>query len=167
MFVHIGRAIILQPSAALRFAAEPPLPLLPPCGGAYELAPPTLAARMRAAAARAAAAREGRPVPAREATCVDEALAALMDNPHPLETLGDPGAYLDSGTISRYHNPDNYCRALGRTLAEQRVAGAAAEQRLPATAAAAAVRSPLPLPPFVGARVAPAAAPSAGKTSAR
>lgn len=37
-----------------------------------------------------------------------EAVMELMDNPHPLETLADPNAYLSSGTISRYHNPDNY-----------------------------------------------------------
>lgn len=120
MYCHIGRTIVLQPSSDLRFAgSELPLPLLPPVGGVWELAAPTLAARMAAAAARSAATREGRAL-GREASCVDEALAALMDNPHPLETLGDPGAYLDSGTISRYHNPDNYCRALGRVLADQR-----------------------------------------------
>ena len=33
-----------------------------------------------------------------------------MDNPHPLETLGDSGAYGPVGSISRYHNPDHYTR---------------------------------------------------------
>ena len=33
-----------------------------------------------------------------------------MDNPHPLETLGDSGAYGPEGSISRYHNPDHYTR---------------------------------------------------------
>ena len=37
-----------------------------------------------------------------------------MDRPHPLETLAEPGAYLDSGSISRMHNPDHYKSALGR-----------------------------------------------------
>ncbi len=32
----------------------------------------------------------------------------LMDCPHPLEVLADPNAYLERGSISRYHNPDNY-----------------------------------------------------------
>ena len=172
MFVHVGRAVVLQPDAALKFAQEPPLPLLPPGGGAYELAPPTLAARMRAAQARRAAARAGRPL-AREAACVDEALAALMDNPHPLETLADPGAYLDAGLISRMHNPDNYCRALGRLLAVSRRAAAAgagagaaaAPAGLPAAAPAArggplhAVR-PVPPPP-------PAPAPPAASLARR
>jgi hypothetical protein len=48
-----------------------------------------------------------------------------MDNPHPLDILGDPGAYLATGSISRYHNPDNYKRALGCLLAKRRDAAAA------------------------------------------
>ncbi|GFR40804.1 hypothetical protein Agub_g1422, partial [Astrephomene gubernaculifera] len=53
-------------------------------------------------------------VPRPAARNVVEAVWEFMDCPHPLETLADPGAYLASGTISRYHNPDNYTRALGR-----------------------------------------------------
>lgn len=45
-----------------------------------------------------------------------EAVWHLMNNPHPLTTLSDPGAYGDAGSISRYHNPDNYTRALGGVL---------------------------------------------------
>jgi len=45
-----------------------------------------------------------------------DAVNALMDNPHPLDILADPGAYLSSGSISRYHNPDNYTAALGRLI---------------------------------------------------
>lgn len=32
------------------------------------------------------------------------------------ETLADPGAYLASGSISRYHNPDHYTLAFGRII---------------------------------------------------
>ena len=39
-----------------------------------------------------------------------QAVMAIMDNPHPLETLGDSGAYGPEGSISRYHNPDHYTR---------------------------------------------------------
>lgn len=39
-----------------------------------------------------------------------------MNRPHPLDILADPGAYGDAGAISRYHNPDNYTRALGGVL---------------------------------------------------
>lgn len=47
---------------------------------------------------------------------IDEALWELMNLPHPLDILADPGAYGDAGSISRYHNPDNYTRALGAVL---------------------------------------------------
>ena len=46
----------------------------------------------------------------------EEALWQLMNSPHPLDILGDAGAYGDTGSISRYHNPDNYTRALGGVL---------------------------------------------------
>ncbi|KAK9862296.1 hypothetical protein WJX84_006672 [Apatococcus fuscideae] len=51
--------------------------------------------------------------PRPKASSVAEALAALMDFPHPLDILGEPNSYGPDGAISRYHNPDNYTRALG------------------------------------------------------
>lgn len=54
-----------------------------------------------------------------------------MNTPHPLDILADPGAYGDLGAISRYHNPDNYTRAVGGVLA----ARGAAFRRLVANAA--------------------------------
>lgn len=32
------------------------------------------------------------------------------------ELLADPASYLSTGSISRYHNPDNYTAALGRLI---------------------------------------------------
>lgn len=51
--------------------------------------------------------------------CVEsqkEAILSFMDNPHPLEILGDAKAYGELGTISRYHNPAHYKNALGSVL---------------------------------------------------
>lgn len=48
-----------------------------------------------------------------QVTNVRAALSALMDNPHPLDILGDPAAYGNEGAISRYHNPDHYTKSLG------------------------------------------------------
>lgn len=45
-----------------------------------------------------------------------DALLAFMNYPHPLQTLSDPGAYGPQGVISRYHNPDNYRRALAALI---------------------------------------------------
>jgi hypothetical protein len=67
-----------------------------------------------AAAANAAAKRA-----ASEVTNVRAALSALMDNPHPLDILGDPAAYGNEGAISRYHNPDHYTKSLGGVLRAQ------------------------------------------------
>lgn len=50
-----------------------------------------------------------------------EAVLSLMDNPHPLEILADAGAYGELGTISRYHNPMHYKKAVGSVLAALRV----------------------------------------------
>jgi hypothetical protein len=50
-----------------------------------------------------------------QVTNVRAALSALMDNPHPLDILGDPAAYGNEGAISRYHNPDHYTKSLGGT----------------------------------------------------
>ena len=57
------------------------------------------------------ASKKGKP-----AASVREAVMDLMNYPHPLDTLGDPGAYGPDGAISRYHNPDHYCRAVGGVL---------------------------------------------------
>jgi hypothetical protein len=118
--------LVLQPSPELRFITEPSsyLPLLPQQPGVYELLQkPSLAQAMAAAKLRAQALHSGTAL-GRLATSQQEVLAAIMDCPHPLETLADPGAYGSAGSISRYHNPDNYCMALGRVLADRRDAAA-------------------------------------------
>ena len=54
---------------------------------------------------------EGRP-----AASLKEAVMDLMNYPHPLDTLGEPSAYGPHGAISRYHDPDHYCQAIGGVL---------------------------------------------------
>ena len=46
----------------------------------------------------------------------EEAHFELMNSPHPLTILSSRAAYGDSGTISRYHNPTNYTKALRGVL---------------------------------------------------
>ncbi|KAL4542680.1 hypothetical protein Ndes2526B_g04631 [Nannochloris sp. 'desiccata'] len=60
--------------------------------------------------------------PRHVASSSDEALWQLMNFPHPLDILADPGAYGDQGSISRYHNPDNYTKAIGGVLRARGVA---------------------------------------------
>lgn len=56
------------------------------------------------------------PVPAPQlgtpAPTLTDAIMELLDLPHPLDTLADTASYGDGGTISRYHNPDNYTKAI-------------------------------------------------------
>ena len=120
MYAFVGQSIVLQPSKELTtFNQDPYHPLLVPRSEAWVLKEATLASTMAAYKQRAAAVRNGKAV-GQEVGSVEEALAALMDNPHPLETLADPGAYMEAGSISRYHNPDNYTQAMGKLLAERR-----------------------------------------------
>jgi hypothetical protein len=133
LYVHIGRMLVLQPSQELRFITEPSshLPLLPQQPGVYELLQkPSLVQSMSAAKLRTQALRNGA-VLGRPAVSQQEVLAAVMDCPHPLVTLADPGAYGSAGSISRYHNPDNYCKALGRVLADRRDAAVKELQEAP------------------------------------
>jgi hypothetical protein len=52
----------------------------------------------------------------RELSSTDEAYWELMNSPHPLKILSNTNAYGDNGSISRYHNPSNYTKALGGVL---------------------------------------------------
>ncbi|KAK9862875.1 hypothetical protein WJX84_009025 [Apatococcus fuscideae] len=54
--------------------------------------------------------------PREKANTPSEALAALMDYPHPLEILADPRSYGPDGAISRYHDPENYTIVLGGVI---------------------------------------------------
>ncbi|KAL6746626.1 hypothetical protein V8C86DRAFT_3149409 [Haematococcus lacustris] len=45
-----------------------------------------------------------------------DAVLQVLNTPHPLTTLGEVSAYGPNGTISRYHNPENYGLALEALL---------------------------------------------------
>lgn len=119
LYVHVGRMAVLQPHPTLPWVVEPAphLPALPQHAGLFQLLP--LPRAGSSSSSVTAAAGERRPV----ARSTDAVLAAVMDAPHPLETLSDPGAYGSAGSISRYHNPEHYTQALGRLRAEKRGLG--------------------------------------------
>ena len=141
LFNFIGQMLVLQPHEDMTFVAgEPGHPLLPPGPGLFLLrhpapqdAPTAAAAAANAEAAGGAACSSqqtgvaGSPPasgtedarqaePRRMATSVREAQWELMNSPHPLDMLSDPAAYGAQGQVSRYHNPDNYTRAVGCVL---------------------------------------------------
>ncbi len=105
-----GSAMLRGDAAEANAAASGATPMAAGDDAAAVLQQGTLsrAEQPAAAAANAVAARNSRRVPSARA-----ALSSLMDNPHPLDILGDPAAYGPEGGISRFHNPDNYTAALG------------------------------------------------------
>lgn len=48
---------------------------------------------------------------------LSDAVWLFMNNPHPLSTLSAPEAYGGQGSISRFHNPESYIKALSGLLA--------------------------------------------------
>lgn len=47
-----------------------------------------------------------------EGLTLGDAILTFMNSPHPLQTLGEMRAYGHNGSISRYHNPNSYTKAL-------------------------------------------------------
>lgn len=132
MFNFVGKMIIVQPVADAKFVGSDGYhSMLPACPGAYVIREPGTLAGVAAQVQRdaqvvadaitnlpaAAATSLAVPASARpKVASADEAVWQLMNTPHPLDILADPGAYGDAGSISRYHNPDNYTRAIGGVL---------------------------------------------------
>ena len=81
--------------------------------GANNISPKPAAVGRRGAPAPA-------PAPGAPAPSLLDAVMELLDHPHPLDTLRETGSYGDDGAISRYHNPENYTRALGTVLRARR-----------------------------------------------
>lgn len=132
MFNFVGKMIIVQPVADAKFVGSDGYhAMLPPRPGAYVVREPGALAGVAAQVQRdarvvadaitnlpaGAAASLAVPASAQpKVASADEAVWQLMNTPHPLDILADPGAYGESGSISRYHNPDNYTRAIGGVL---------------------------------------------------
>ncbi|GIM12074.1 hypothetical protein Vretimale_15508 [Volvox reticuliferus] len=135
LYYFVGRICILQPDSWHTFMAnEADHPMLPPGPELFVLTDPDTQQAPLAAAAASEAPSSPPPPPAAvqpAARSVTEAVWELMDCPHPLETLADPGAYLATGSISRYHNPENYTKALARITHLKRLAERRLDRRLP------------------------------------
>jgi len=132
MYSHVGKMYALQPDEGQRYVqGEGYHPLLPEGAGLWSFGPPTPTSRVNARRfaldVRSRAVERGEPEPyVRDPGSLREAFMAFMDTPHPLEILAGP-AYGDDGSISRYHNPDHYKKALGNAYNSQR---ASLEKRL-------------------------------------
>jgi hypothetical protein len=113
---------VLQPSLGTGFT----LPdeghfMLPPEPALYKLTEPTsplpaAAASPEPRAALARGARSGKAPAPRKPLTLSDAILTFMNTPHPLQTLSEVRAYGPSGSISRFHNPQNYTDALAALL---------------------------------------------------
>jgi hypothetical protein len=125
LYTPTGVTLVLQPSEA----AAAQHAMLPPGSGLYTIEDPSepfwaavsvpwalggngdgseavLEEEASLAAASGGGSSGGVAVDARSA------LSALLNSPHPLDILADVAAYGPQGTVSQYHNPFNYVRAL-------------------------------------------------------
>ncbi|GFR45559.1 hypothetical protein Agub_g6953 [Astrephomene gubernaculifera] len=146
LYNFVGRMAVLRPSPDLPFingpsdASHPMLPNRPALYrvGIHEDAPlsvldheassfatwddifegfSTVASRNRRGGARgggASAAADAKR--AAQVASMQSSMVQFMNQPHPLATLSEYGAYGPNGCISRFHNPDNYTRALAALL---------------------------------------------------
>eukprot|EP00963_Diacronema_lutheri_P002230 scaffold148_cov341-Pavlova_lutheri.AAC.38 len=137
LYKPIGETVVLQPMEGRRWSDHP---LLPSGPGLYGLKPATTQSWMAAGIGTPGLQRSkdgrwyGMPLDA------EEAHFALLNNPHPLQTLADAGAYGPEGSISLHHNPDHYTRAIGHVVKSrkmtfamflERVAQQAASSQMP------------------------------------
>ncbi|KAI5063064.1 hypothetical protein GOP47_0021611 [Adiantum capillus-veneris] len=90
LYSPMGQIYILQPEAS----AAPFHPLLPDGHGLYTLKYPLNGNELE------------------KATELRAAQRAFLNLPHPLDILGDPGAYGFDGTVSRDHDPRSYTKAI-------------------------------------------------------
>lgn len=113
MFNTIGQTLIVQPDESASFVrGEGYHPLLPE-------GPQLVALKHSKSADHLVTNNAGTPeesTSSAEVSSVEEAYWELMNFPHPLKILRNRGAYGDLGSISRYHNPDNYTKALRGVL---------------------------------------------------
>jgi len=107
----IGEVQVLQPDERCHFVQnEGYHPMLPAHASLFKITDPD---RETERMARSFSESMGKDEAiAEEVETKAEAFLALMDNPHPLDILGETTAYGVNGSISRYHNPLNYAKAL-------------------------------------------------------
>jgi hypothetical protein len=115
LYHFIGDVDVLQPALGSEFT----LPdeghfMLPSEPALYKLTEPSCP--LPAAAAAAPPALAPAPRAGGKPLTLHDAILTFMNTPHPLQTLSEVRAYGPGGSISRFHNPQNYITALAALL---------------------------------------------------
>jgi hypothetical protein len=97
----------LAPSSAAAVGASLQVSPYAEVQGDHDMSP---AAAVAAATVSPAASTAVKQSP--EGLTLGDAILTFMNSPHPLQTLGEMRAYGHNGSISRYHNPTSYTKAL-------------------------------------------------------
>ena len=125
LFNHVGNVYVLQPEEEMSFVSDEGFhPLLPQRPGLYRVVQPDSAMLEGGAPGLASSppvtnlsvATAAAVLVPKPPSSLSDIVWEMMNTPHPLDVLSEAGAYGDAGSISRYHNPDNYTRALGGLL---------------------------------------------------
>lgn len=125
LYNFVGNIEVLQPALQSEFTLpDETHAMLPPDAALYKLTEPTCPLPPTTAASTQqlldSSSSWGSQQSASSATVqedpfhltLSDAVLAFMNCPHPLQTLSEARAYGPVGSISRYHNPANYTRAL-------------------------------------------------------
>lgn len=120
LYSALGTMMVMQPDRH-KFVCEPDHPLLPPGPGLYYFSESNSDSDPDAVQPIQSSSYSNTDLeiscpPGRVPPSARDAFLEFMDNPHPLETLAEPAAYLDKGSISRYHHPEHLTMALGRLI---------------------------------------------------
>lgn len=121
LYHFIGEVEVLQPKLGSGFTlADEGHFMLPSEPALYKLTEPTTplpaADAQHAQHAQQKGAGKKGAGGARKPLNLADAILAFMNTPHPLQTLSEVRAYGPGGSISRFHNPQNYKDALAALL---------------------------------------------------
>lgn len=102
----------LAPVSAAAAGAHPDVSPFAEVQNDHDMSPAAAIAAVTVRAGSPAASSSSGVKKSPEGLTLGDAILTFMNSPHPLQTLGEMRAYGNNGSISRYHNPTSYTKAL-------------------------------------------------------
>lgn len=119
LYTFVGRIAILQPDPVLPFVlGDGHHSMLPDGPALYRMQDPNSSCKSNNSSNLVSMSLDEEPVQAtfKSPSSLREAFLLFMNTPHPLTMLSTAAAYGAQGSVSRYHNPDNYTKGLEALL---------------------------------------------------